>query len=125
MGLDIFSKFMKMFKSGFHISTAGKVRILFPPVIDTRLLVAEMLSLSHFCLSKYEDYDQGKKNETPYGGHILVKSEPILKKLHEVWNHKRISNNLRLCATILIYLFRSYDENIIFVPFRKSWKFLL
>ena len=38
-----------------------------------------------------EIYDLGKKNGTPYGGHILVKSQPILKDDMKFGIAKKIS----------------------------------
>ena len=32
------------------------------------------------------------------------------KKRHEVWKRKRISCNLRVCTTLYLFLFRSYDQ---------------
>ena len=58
-----------------------------------------------------------KKKRVTFRRPYLSQISTKFKKRHEVWNCKRIFCNLRVCATLQLYSFRSYGQKHYMCPF--------
>ena len=62
--------------------------------------ISEKRKVKKYYSSLDKLYDLGNKKRDTLRRQYLGQISTEFKKLHEVWNHKRIFYNLRLCATL-------------------------